>query len=1160
MNGTPKGVWDATAGFGNINAVNAINAVDVLRVASTNPANGSTVTVTPGTITVNFNKPVNFSTVLADPNVSDILTFVATPAPDISVKLGTPIAVDNPTFPTVIQFPFSFNKPVGTLANGTYSFTVQSPPSPFGPITSKDGKDLVASGLITFNLADVTSPQVASTSTFARFVTITFTEAIDPATITLGNIYVSKDGTFLNSFPGAKISSKLNSAGQTVVTLDYSALPQTAMGNGDYKIVVNGTVTDLVGNELDGLFNGSFPSGSGMPGTAFIQDLGVLTVQAPVITAFTMTPGTDSGIPGDQNTNNPRPTFVGQVFNSFPGAISGLDVYVEFTGLHPALNGIPDLGVGSGGRGITGSFDLHVNTDASGAFTIPVSAISGSPVLPEGFQRAQAVVVGQTDAGGAGLASSQSHAFRTDYTKPTVTAARLTATSPILPTPPSTTPLSSLQTLTLFVQDQVNPTTSFLATPSQLVFPAIDPATAVNVSNFSLTLVNPNGTTTNESQFINTATYVPLASLVSGSVITAYEGQINLTFLSGLPAGNYKFAANATKPGFPGLLDAAGNSIAADYTLNFAIQSQPVFITNLVMQNSGGVTIGGPRSYYELPSSVPGYVPRATAPPTMWAINLSNPLPFVSAGFYDNKVQLIGSANTFGGTPDGNFGDLGVGGLGSTDPASGFSIVPGTHVTLYYQDSSGIHPADATHPGTWLWMTLPSGTTLPADYYRVYVPNQLELPPGGLPAVDTRIFDVFGNQLDGEFLGNPTANGSYQDLLNTGVVRNNDMSGDGIAGGAFTTGFVVVPAATQAADGSIRSNIVFARPDYQEDPLLPSTAPDGSLAKPYSALAPEGDPTTAPANLGHDPNGGLNSSQFFLSGFNPIYDRNGNGRFDRSALYAASQLAYRGPVVVVALPGTPQRDPLTGVISQQTFVLQAPSGGDAVINNGSASVPFDTTLVFTAGSTLKAQNASLLVQNQGSAIEALGSQINPVNFTSYANDSVGGDTNQDGSNTTPAPGDWGGVLLRNFDQATHPSQTFPVDGTLQGINGPAISGADDAMSTFNFTDVSYAGGSVPLTQGTRYDAIDLYNSRPAITNDVISFTGGKTGTVSTQAAIAADLNSFREDDTARGPLVRATTLQNNSLNGIWVRPESIGIAEASDAMSYPGNPTTWAAA
>ena len=111
--------------------------------------------------------------------------------------------------------------------------------------------------------------------------------------------------------------------------------------------------------------------------------------------------------------------------------------------------------------------------------------------------------------------------------------------------------------------------------------------------------------------------------------------------------------------------------------------------------------------------------------------------------------------------------------------------------------------------------------------------------------------------------------------------------------------------------------------------------------------------------------------------------------FDRSALYAASQLAFRGPVVVVALPGTPQRDPITGEVSQKTFVLQAPAGSQRdVINNASASVPFDTTLVFAPGSTLKSQNASLFVQNQGSALIRSGGSTpgQQVNFTSYNDD------------------------------------------------------------------------------------------------------------------------------------------------------------------------------
>ena len=123
LNGSAAGTWDSEGGYGLINAVKAPNAVDLLRVSSTNPSNGETVTVTPSAITVTFNKPVNFSTVEAGD-----LTFLSEPT-GITVNVGTPIAVDNPTDPTIIQFPISFTKPTGTLANGAYTFSIQSPAS-----------------------------------------------------------------------------------------------------------------------------------------------------------------------------------------------------------------------------------------------------------------------------------------------------------------------------------------------------------------------------------------------------------------------------------------------------------------------------------------------------------------------------------------------------------------------------------------------------------------------------------------------------------------------------------------------------------------------------------------------------------------------------------------------------------------------------------------------------------------------------------------------------------------------------------------------------------------------------------------------------------------------------------------------------------------------
>src|SRR5262249_55684336 len=146
-------------------------------------------------------------------------------------------------------------------------------------------------------------------------------------------------------------------------------------------------------------------------------------------------------------------------------------------------------------------------------------------------------------------------------------------------------------------------------------------------------------------------------------------------------------------------------------------------------------------------------------------------------------------------------------------------------------------------------------------------------------------------------------------------------------------------------------------------------------------------------NPNHDPNLGLNNPAFFQpNNFNRSYDYSGDGSFEQSAFYAASQLAFNGPVVVVAEPGLPSRDPVTGQINEASYSLVSPAGNTSGAG-GSASVPYNTTLVFQAGSALKLQGSSLFVQNQGSALQAQGTASNPVTFTSYNDASVGGATN-----------------------------------------------------------------------------------------------------------------------------------------------------------------------
>src|SRR5262249_48818741 len=157
----------------------------------------------------------------------------------------------------------------------------------------EDGKGLVPSGPITFTLADTTAPRILTTVERGRTVSIQFNKALDPTTVTLGNVFVLRQGAAtswppstanlssyinLNSDPRTKISYD---ALTTTVTLDYSGLPQTEMPTDNYAIVVLSTtstgsgVTDVVGNPLDGEFSGVFPSGNGQAGGTFIQNLGL---------------------------------------------------------------------------------------------------------------------------------------------------------------------------------------------------------------------------------------------------------------------------------------------------------------------------------------------------------------------------------------------------------------------------------------------------------------------------------------------------------------------------------------------------------------------------------------------------------------------------------------------------------------------------------------------------------------------------------------------------------------------------------------------------------------------------------------------------------------------------------------------------------------------
>ena len=188
MNGHARAPGTPQAGYGFVNAINAINAVDLLARRLDQPGQR----VDRHRDAQRHHGDLQQAGQLLDgfrrrPDLHRPMP------PGVTVNVGTPIAVDNPTDPTIIQFPFSFTKPAGTLANGTYTFSIQSPAS--NPVVSEDGKDLVPSGPITFTLADVTSPSSPTRRSAAGPSRSRSARRIDPATVTLANIFVLRQGS-----------------------------------------------------------------------------------------------------------------------------------------------------------------------------------------------------------------------------------------------------------------------------------------------------------------------------------------------------------------------------------------------------------------------------------------------------------------------------------------------------------------------------------------------------------------------------------------------------------------------------------------------------------------------------------------------------------------------------------------------------------------------------------------------------------------------------------------------------------------------------------------------------------------------------------------------------------------------------------------------------
>ena len=222
---------------------------------------------------------------------------------------------------------------------------------------------------------------------------------------------------------------------------------------------------------------------------------------------------------------------------------------------------------------------------------------------------------------------------------------------------------------------------------------------------------------------------------------------------------------------------------------------------------------------------------------------------------------------------------------------------------------------------------------------------------------------------------------------------------------------------------------------------------------------------------------------------------------------------------------------------------------------GALDIPVGVTVNIQAGAVIKGNGDSGFNCGSGAdepsitvegTLDANGTATNPVTFTSFNDNSIGGDT----GNGSPVAGDWGGITVSGSGSVDLDNTTIEYASTGVGFTGSGSFDVEDSLIDNTDTGISFSGSSGIITGSINDSSLAI-----ASTSGDLSFRGSLMGDTAgvescdwgTNCAVDASYSYWGNSNGPGGGVGGSPSV----CGAVWVSPSYTSASDTSTANGSP---------